>query len=421
MKILLTGASGHIGTHLIKQLRDYTVVKATRAQDATDGGSIYFDLNSPADVKVPDDVDVIIHLAANTSTRGTRLNEIQAAEKLLENVEQSGCRFVFLSSQAARPDAPTEYGRTKWQIEQKVLAQGGIVIRAGQVYGGEEKGLFGRMVRFARKYRVLPAFYPSPSVQPIHVNELVQGILRLVQAEVNASGIYRLGSSRPVTFTLFLKQAILPTAKKRTYFIPVPVVLPQLLIRIIGKNMSESLGLSRMDSLFNLPQMETEMDIGGLDIAVTALDEDDFGDQRQGAELLREGEILLTYLLKEKPDLTLVQRYVDSVKTLRRGVLPLPTWLESWPGGLALLDSPKILRQEGYLELAWRLAAAAMIAESSLQGASRFVGSSSCSYQRVKAGLILLRSVFLEIIFLICSKIFPLGRIYNEESTRYNV
>jgi len=56
-------------------------------------------------------------------------------------------------------DAPTSYGKTKWEIEQLVLAARGYVVRPGQVYGGESNGLFGELIKFAKKSPIFQPFY----------------------------------------------------------------------------------------------------------------------------------------------------------------------------------------------------------------------------------------------------------------------
>src|SRR5690606_18848395 len=98
--------------------------------------------------------------------------EIHAASALLSATTALKARFIFVSSQTAQAGAPTQYGRTKHSIEQLVLESGGIVIRPGMVYGGPSLGLNGTLSRLVRKLPVLPAFLPSPRVQPVHVDDL---------------------------------------------------------------------------------------------------------------------------------------------------------------------------------------------------------------------------------------------------------
>ena len=127
-------------------------------------------------------VDVIIHLAANTSEgENTQSQEVDAATYLLDHAKAVSAQFVFISSQTASDRAPTVYGRTKWDIEQLILSAGGSVIRPGQVYGGELLGLYGAIVDLVKQLPMLPCFLPGPTVQPVHVDDLVEAIISLVE------------------------------------------------------------------------------------------------------------------------------------------------------------------------------------------------------------------------------------------------
>ena len=99
---------------------------------------IFFDLSLDHLIVLPPGVDAVVHLAANTTqtTSSEDKREVFAAQMLIKAAREADARFIFISSQTARIDAPTAYGRNKWQIEQEVLLAGGWVVRPGQVYGG---------------------------------------------------------------------------------------------------------------------------------------------------------------------------------------------------------------------------------------------------------------------------------------------
>ena len=165
MKLVVTGATGYIGCHLLSLAtkKGYDVIAASRSRPQT---SIFawlpFELSSIKPLLLPQDTMAIIHLAADTTCmeKGVFQSELLAAQALLKASEKVSAKFIYVSSQSARSDGPSAYGRLKWSIEQAVLSSGGCVVRPGQVYGGVEKGLFGTLVRIVMRTPILPAFLP---------------------------------------------------------------------------------------------------------------------------------------------------------------------------------------------------------------------------------------------------------------------
>lgn len=380
MNILITGASGYIGNCLVEisLANHHQIVTASRRPHESVPVWLSFNLNNSSSLMLSEDIDAVIHLAADTSGRDIdEQNEVLSARALVAAASRINAKFLFVSSQAAREDAPTSYGRTKWRIEQEVLAANGLVVRLGLVYGGLERGLFGTLVNLVRRFPVLPAFVPSPLIQPIHVADCANGLLRLVESRGIRSGVYCLASPEPISFTEFLRSVARNRLRARRFFVPVPIPLVRFFTRIIGNELAAKFGLQRLDSLFNLPLMNTAVDLDTIGLELRALHA---GMHRSGDDnrrrLIREGSALLTYLMKEKPNSELVRRYVRMVERLRAGTpLDLPSWLFRWPLTLALLDERTVVNSPQLEEFAWRVDAATVISEASVQGAVRFLGS----------------------------------------------
>lgn len=275
MKIALTGATGYIGQQFIQQAhKQHSILALSRhAPLHTTCEWIPYDLNATETVTLPPEVDVVLHLAVSqTSNHENLVNsiDIAAAERLLAASQQIGARFIFVSSQTARENAPTMYGRSKWHIEQKVLAAGGIIIRPGQVYGGEACGLFGKLVDLVQKLPVLPAFLPAPHIQPIHVDDLNSGILRIIEHwQSLPSKVFCLGSIQSIAFHHFLAAIAQHRLHRRRLFIPVPVALIRLAESIVGRRAT----LQQLLSLFDLPIMDTQADLQLLRLNLRSLAE----------------------------------------------------------------------------------------------------------------------------------------------------
>ena len=381
MKLLITGANGYIGQRLVRlaALQGHQMITASRRPGTGPLAALDwlpFDLGQADCFLLPAGIDVLVHLAAVTAPNGDPDGEIQlkAAQALLAQCGAAGSRMLFVSSQTARQDAPTSYGRTKWQIEQHVLAAGGWVVRPGQVFGATPAGLFGVLRTLVAKLPCLPAFLPAPRIQPIHVDDLAQGMLTLAAGSV-PSGIYHLAAAEPVSFTRFLGAIAQHRLRRRRLSLPVPVIAVRLAGVLLGARLQQALGLDRLESLFALAAVDAAPDLQRLQLRLRTLEEGmhPSGHDRR-RRLLLEGRALLGYLLAAQPAAGLVRRYVRAIEQVRDGQpLPLPAWLARHSSVMALWDRCGATGRHG-TELAWRLQAATALSEASVQGAARFLG-----------------------------------------------
>lgn len=390
MRILITGGTGYIGKRLVAlaEHAGHAVIVASRSRPV---GScdvwLHFDLQDGAGgVQLPDNVDVVVHLAANTaiSSDAEAANELAVAMQLIRLARAGGARVVFVSSQTARGDAPTLYGRLKWKIEREVLLGGGTVVRPGQVYGGPLNGLFGAIVALVNRLPILPAFVPSPLVQPIHVDDLCDGLLRVACSKNSESSIYSLASAEPVRFSCFLAAVAKYRLRKRRMFFPVPTPVLSTLSRVIGNDLSNRVGLARLRSLFDLPVMDTRSDLKRISLVLRKIDAGlhPSGDDRRRTVIL-EGCALLTYVLRRKPSAGLLARYVRVIERLRDGTsLNLPAILLVHPVLLSVVTDSILGNDQRATEYRWRLDTATLLAESTPLGADRFLGMGRTSTPR---------------------------------------
>lgn len=380
MKLLITGATGYIGQRLsaLAAASGHEVICATRQPCPAPYAWLPYDLRSPVP-ECPAGTHALIHLAADTST-GAHTDaddEVKAAQALVRCAQQGSARFVFISSQTAEATAPGVYGRTKWRIEQQVLAAGGTVFRPGQVYGGPERGLFGVLTGLVRRSPFIPILIPAPCVQPIHVDDLAASILAVVERDDIHAEILNLGAVQPIAFGRFLMSIAAHRVRAARLPVPLPVALLRLLRLSLGPSLSAKLGLERIFSLIHLPPMDSERSLQKLGIQLRPLAH---GMHRSGhgqrRGLLQEAAVLLNYLLKHPPQRSLVSRYARALERAgkTRPIIHSRAMMH-WPILLTLLDNPGVLHQPDGRELSWRLQIALGIAEASPQGARVFLGA----------------------------------------------
>jgi NADH dehydrogenase len=190
------------------------------------------------------------------------------------------------------------------------------------------------------------------------------------------SSILNIGAQTPVSFTAFLKAISQFWVRRTRLPLPIPVFFIRFVITVLGSQLSTKFGLERLSSLFDLPPMETASDLKRLGITLRPLTS---GMSRSGNDrrycVALEGHALLRYVLKAKPDIGLVRRYVRSIEQLRGGVaLGIPSLMLRSPNLIALIDQPGQISSETSKEFTWRVNAAMVLAEASTQGATRFLG-----------------------------------------------
>jgi nucleoside-diphosphate-sugar epimerase len=376
--LIVTGATGYVGRHVVLRAlaQGIPVIAASRRPPAFPAVR-WLPYRLEDDLR-PGDFPVaatVIHLAAETRepNAATEALELAAARRLLAVARSRSLVIVHVSSQAARADAPTAYGRAKWQVEQEVLRHGGLVVRPGLVYGGAPGGVFAGLVEIVRRLPALPAILPAPRVQPIHVEDLAEGLLRVGEGGAIAGAVHNLAAESPVSFTAFLRCIATQRLRRQRVFVPVPAVALAAVLRMRGSGAAGQ--RERLRSLTRLPRLETGPDLAALDLRLRSLAS---GMHPSGSDrrrrLLREGATLLRYVLGTTAPRALIVRYARAIERLRDGrPLTLPGIALRWPSSLAVFDDPALLDRAGAGELRWRLDAATTLAEASPAGARAFL------------------------------------------------
>lgn len=378
--LVVTGATGYVGRHLVGAAvaRGWHVVAASRtAPTDPDVPWIPYRLEEDLAAGLFPQGATVIHLAADTrggSVAGEEM-EAAAAQRLLDLARERQLCVIYVSSQAARSDAPSGYGRAKWRVEQLVLRADGKVVRPGLVYGGQPAGLYRELLNQVEGRIALPALLPAPRVQPIHVADLVEGLLRIIEHDDLPAHELNLAAKEPVSFTAFLRLLAVVRLRRRRAFVPMPTALLIPVSRAANRILGRAYDPDRLRSLVDLPPLPCADSLAALNLRLRPLAS---GMHRSGSDrrrrLLKEGSALITYLLGERAPAALMRRYARAVEGLRDG-LPagVPDALLNWPSSLALLDSRTLLHLAGAEELDWRLDAATALAEASTVGARRFL------------------------------------------------
>ncbi|MDX8482007.1 NAD(P)-dependent oxidoreductase [Mesorhizobium sp. VK24D] len=216
MAVLVTGASGFLGSHVLKRLAAMGTLALGLGRDAQRCAAleiaghriIRHDLARPLDSVLDPRlgrVERIIHCAALSAPFG-RLEDfvvanVTATRNLLDFATRQGVsRFVHISSPSvcfafrdqlgltedmALPDPVNHYARTKREAEKLVLAAPAIhpvVLRPRGIYGAGDRALLPRLIKAAKR-RPLPLFRGGrAAIDLTHVDDVVDAVIAALDA-----------------------------------------------------------------------------------------------------------------------------------------------------------------------------------------------------------------------------------------------
>lgn len=233
MRILVTGATGFIGRHLVQGLLadGHEVISCSRAAAGPPGAKLHITHDFASSTLLPDigAVDAVIHLAAASSAleaqedpaRVHRTN-VQGTLETLLFAQQCHAAFVLASSQrvyrmgplALQEEAPKRppdlYGYSKLagelyvEMASRVMGVAGAIVRPFAVYGPGQlivRGVSGVVSILAQRaldgeeMRVMSP-YPKDFVD---VTDVANGIARSIAACQSPARAYNIATGVPTT------------------------------------------------------------------------------------------------------------------------------------------------------------------------------------------------------------------------------
>ena len=270
-RILVTGASGFVGTRLVKSLVALPsvsvtgVVRKQLASDCSEFESIG-ELNADTDWSaLLQNKTVIIHTAARVHIMKdsneepiTEFRKVNVAGtlNLARQAASAGVeRFVFLSSikvngeqtrpgQRFNPDdepAPEDpYGMSKWEAElglRKVAEETGmevVIIRPPLVYGRGVKGNFASMQRLVARGLPLPLGAIHNKRSLVALDNLIDLIITCVDHPAAANQVFLVSDGEDLSTSELLRR-VGSAMGRPARLLPVPSALMYLGATILGK------------------------------------------------------------------------------------------------------------------------------------------------------------------------------------------
>ena len=217
MKVLVTGGTGFVGTHVVNRLlqRGHDVAVLARNPEKTRNrysrpveaaaGNV---LDPATLARAAAGRDVVVHLVGIINEKGAQTFDRmhrEATEKVTEAARAAGIRrYLHMSAMGSSDDAPSEYGRTKAAGERAVRASGldWTIFRPSIIFGPGD----GFVSLLAPIVRGNPGFIPvigpgTTKFQPVSIYDVARVFSDAIEkSDATVGKAFEIGG--PEVFTL---------------------------------------------------------------------------------------------------------------------------------------------------------------------------------------------------------------------------
>jgi NADH dehydrogenase len=243
MKVFVTGATGFVGSQIVRRLHEQG--DSIRILARTNQSVLLLEDRERIEVHIGNildaeslrgamtGIDAVIHLVGiisevgestfeNVHVRGTK-NVVAAAR------EQGVKRFIHMSALGTRANAVSRYHRTKWEAEEIVPGNGleFTIFRPSLIFGPRDMfvNLFAKMIRFSPVVPILGR--RDAKFQPVAI-ETVAGAFVKSLTEARAIG-QTFDLAGPETFTMSeIIDQILAVMKRKRLKVQVPAAVARI-------------------------------------------------------------------------------------------------------------------------------------------------------------------------------------------------
>ena len=255
MRVLITGATGFLGTECVRQFREHAYEVITTDKSGT--VDLSGDLADPAFTTSLPEVDVLVNCAAvQYVTKGVpflfreqffKNNNVQAARHLCDRYRNRATHFIHVGTSMmyrqtgqdqydinCRMGGEGVYSRSKMAAQAFVDKLPGAATVVPCIIGGEgREGLFRGFVVMMKRFGFV--VFPgrgAHKIHMVHVADVASLILRI--AEVRAAGFYNAAAPEPLSIRQWIDEIKDELGIKRVIKLTVPLLPVKWLSWLLG-------------------------------------------------------------------------------------------------------------------------------------------------------------------------------------------
>jgi nucleoside-diphosphate-sugar epimerase len=255
MKILITGATGVVGSTLTRRL--HAAGHAIRALILPGDPAIdqikslvtivYGDVVQAESIAgLCDGIDVVYHCAAVIIAEEDvcrRIN-IEGTRSIVSAAHRAGVgHFIHISSASVVYHQSTVYSRSKTDAEMAVKKSGiaYTIVRPTLVYGKGSGGQeFDMFLNYLKKYPVVPFVGTGRAMKsPVFVEDLIDGLVKLCGCPTASGKTYNFSGAEAISMRAFARLCLRLQGTPGKIIVPIPVTFCLILgavLRLVMKN-----------------------------------------------------------------------------------------------------------------------------------------------------------------------------------------
>ena len=248
MNILVAGATGLIGSHIVEELLaqgGHRVCCMSRQSGSRNrwGERVQMragDIADPASLdRATQGIHTVVHCVQfpnhpiENPRRGWTYLEVDGhgTERMVTAAQKNGVkRFVYLSGAGVSPEKPQPWFRAKAMAEKAICSSGMeyVILRPSWIYGPEDRSL-NKFLFFGKVFPLVPVVGNGKNkVQPISVFDVARVAAKAVTEPKATNRIFELGGPQALTMDEIIRTA-LKAAGKRRLLLHQPAALMKLL------------------------------------------------------------------------------------------------------------------------------------------------------------------------------------------------